>query len=155
MIPYKLEHIGSSVAKLGPIEILGPGPDGFRINLFIASGEGLAPDGTRTSTNRPGGADYLTIRPDGVGILDVRTTVETADGALLFVSYSGMMDLGPDGYQKLVAGEPLPNGVPVRATPRMFTSHPSYLALNRLMCLGIGVADLGLGVVKYDLYAVL
>jgi hypothetical protein len=152
MFDYKLEYVGTSTGKLGPIEIIGPVPEGFRINAYIASGEFVGP-GFKAKT-RPGGGDWLTIRTDGVGILDVRCTTETEDGALIYCTYSGVMDLGEDGYKKLLAGEPLPNGVPIRATPRMYTSHPNYLSVNRLQCLAIGVGDLGRGEVTYEIYVV-
>ena len=154
LLNYKLEYTGTSYGKLDPIEVIGPVPEGFRINFYIASGEFVGVSGFKAKT-RPGGGDWCIIRPDGVGILDVRCTTETEDGALIYCTYSGVMDLGPDGYSKLVAGEPLPNGVPVRAVPRNYTSHPNYQMLNRIQCLAIGVADLGRGETRYDIYAVL
>jgi hypothetical protein len=49
----------------------------------------------------------VAVRRDGVAILDVRTTIETNDGALIYVAYSGTSDRGEDGYQlaRRVAGK--------------------------------------------------
>src|SRR5205823_2810152 len=79
---------------------------------------------------------------DGVGILDVRTTIETHDGALIYVAYSGVGDLGPDGHAKFLRGE-LPAKLPLRTVPRMQTAHPAYEWVNRCQFLSIGEADLG------------
>ncbi len=100
----------------------------------------------------PVGADWLLIRRDGIGVVDVRATMKTDDGALLYVSYGGLLDLGPDGYEKFLRGE-LPPEIPIRTAPRFQTSHPDYLWLNRLQCFGAGVVEPAKGLVSYDLYA--
>ena len=100
------------------------------------------------------GGDWLVIRTDGVGILDVRATIETRDeGALIYVTYTGVGDLGEDGYEKFLRGE-LSGSVPLRVVPRFLTSHPDYRWINRLQCLGIGEVDLDRLEVSYDVYAV-
>jgi len=96
----------------------------------------------------------LTIRRDGIGILDVRGTMETTDGALIYVSYTGTIDLGENGYEEFLQGKPQASGTPIRSSPRFHTSHPDYLWLNRLHCLGIGQAFLERSEVVYDVYAV-
>src|ERR1700759_5034236 len=45
--------------------------------------------------------DRLIIIPGvrgGVGLLDVRATMELGDGALIFTTYGGVVDLGPEGH---------------------------------------------------------
>jgi len=44
--------------------------------------------------------------------------------------------------------------VPLRSARRLSASHPGYLWLNRLHCLGIGQAFLERSEVAYDVYAV-
>jgi hypothetical protein len=63
------------------------------------------------------------------------------------------MDLGPDGYQRMLTGNP-PAHAAIQATPRFLTSHTDYLWLNRLQCLNVGMADFGTSSVSYDTYAV-
>jgi hypothetical protein len=62
------------------------------------------------------------------------------------------MDLGPDGYQRLLTGNP-PARAPIETAPRFLTSHPDYLWLNRLQCVYFGVADWTTSSVTYDAYA--
>ena len=89
-----------------------------------------------------------------MAILDVRATIETRnDEALIHVSYSGVGDLGEDGYERFLRGD-LPGSVPLRVVPRFLTAHPDYRWLNRLQCLGIGEVDLERSEVSYDVYAV-
>ena len=152
MINYTLEHLFSYNATLHPPEVIGPVPEGLRANWYISGGEVHGPK--LHGKLRPVGADWLTIRPDGVGVLDVRTTIETHDGALIYVAYSGVVELGEDGYQKLLRGEPLPSGLPLRTAPRCSTSHPDYRWLNRLQCVGIGQSFAEeRSEVVYDVYA--
>ena len=83
----------------------------------------------------------------------MHVTVETHDGDLIYAPYSGMGDLGEDGYEKFLLGE-APQTVPLRTIPRFHTAHPEYRWLNRLQCLGIGEVNLEKLEVHYDLYAV-
>ena len=151
VIDYRLEHLFSYNAFLD-MEVIGAVAEGVRINFYVTSGEISGPK--LRGKLRPVGGDWLTLRSDGVGILDVRATFETDDGALIYTSYSGVADLGEDGYQRFLAGEPPASGLPLRVVPRYQTSHASYTWLNRLQCLGIGQAFLERGEVRYDVYAV-
>jgi len=150
MHDYELEHICSIKATLkNPPEVIGPTPEGLRLNVYITGGEVWGP--RLNGRLRPVGADWLTIRSDGVGVLDIRATMETEDGALIYVAYQGLADAGEDGYQKFLEGTPPPR-VPIRGAPRFHTSHPDYLWLNRIQCLNVGEVDLENWVVDYDLY---
>jgi len=64
------------------------------------------------------------MRPDGVFVIDARSTFEIQDGALLYVAYSGLIDAGRDGYERLQRGEIATDGTPFRTTPRFQTGHP-------------------------------
>jgi hypothetical protein len=152
MFEYSLEHIMSYVAKLGTREVIGPMPEGLRVNVHVIGGEVTGP---RISGNfRPLSGDWLTIRRDGVAILDVRATIETHDRALIFVAYAGTSDRGEDGYESSVKGQPIASGTAIYISPRFQTSHPDYAWLNRLHCLGIGRAFPERSEVAYDVYAV-
>jgi hypothetical protein len=151
MFDYQLEHLFSYSVTLCPPEVIGPGPEGIRTNFYVTGGE---VSGAKVQGKfRPVGGDWLTVRNDGVGILDVRATIETHDGALIYAAYSGVGDLGEDGYGKFLKGE-LPKTVPLRIVPRFQTAHPAYTWLNRLQCLGIGEVNLEKSAVHYDVYAV-
>lgn len=152
MFDYTLEHLCSYSATLRqPLEVIGETPLGLRANAYITGGEISGP--RLRGKVLAVGADWLTIRTDGMGMLDVRATMETHDGALIYVAYQGVMDLGPDGYQRMVSGNP-PAKAAIQAVPRFLTAHPDYLWLNRLQCLNVGMADFATSSVSYDTYAV-
>jgi hypothetical protein len=152
MIDYSLEHIMSYTGKLAPPEIIGPVPGGIRVNFYVTGSEITGPK--VFGKVRPVGADWLTVRRDGIAALDVRATAETNDGALLYVTYLGIIDLGENGYDDFLKGVPLPSGVAIRTSPRIQTSDPRYLWLNRLHCIGVGQAFAERLEVVYDVYAV-
>jgi hypothetical protein len=152
MFKFQLEHIFTFGAQLeNPPEVIGPVPEGIRANFYCKGGEITGPK--LKGRCRSVGGDWLTVRTDGVVILDVRTTLETHDGALIATSYTGVGDLGPDGYQNFLNGK-LPPRLALRVTPRCQTAHPGYAWLNRVQCLGIGEVDTERSYVSYDLYAV-
>ena len=152
MIDYKLEHICSYTATLAsPPEVIGPVAEGIRANFYVTGGEITGPK--IRGKVRPVGADWLTVRRDGMAILDVRATFETHDGALVLAMYPGVIDLGESGYDNFARGE-IPPRPQIRTSPRFYTSHPEYLWLNRLHCLGIGELHTAANEVSYDVYAV-
>ena len=71
----------------------------------------------------PGGADWVTKRPDGAYELDLRVTLQTEDGALIHMTFSGIRD-DADHY--------------FRTLPRFETASPRYEFLNRLLAVGHG-----------------
>jgi hypothetical protein len=149
--PPTLEYLFSYTATLQAPEIVGPVPEGIRVNFYVTGG-GIA--GPRLNGRvRPVGGDWLTIRRDGMGVLDVRITLETADGAVIDAAYRGLGDLGPDGYEKFLRGE-LPPALPLRTSPVMRTAHPAYQWLQRELMVGLGVADFVKSEARYDVYAV-
>jgi hypothetical protein len=127
-------------------------PEGLRWNVPVTGGEVTGP--RVFGKLRPLSGDWLTIRQDGVAILDVRATIETNDSALIYCVYSGTMDRGEDGYERALQGPPQTAPTPIRISPRFHTSHPNYLWLNRLHCLGIGSTIPERHEVAYDVYAV-
>ena len=152
MNDYTLEHILSYTGALaGPPEIIGPVPEGVRVNFYTTGGE--ITEGKVHGKVRPVGGDWMTVRRDGMAILDVRATFETHDGALILVTYSGLIDLGDDGYDRFLRGE-LPSTARIRTSPRFVTSHPEYLWLNRLQCVGVGEYVAAANAASYDVYAI-
>jgi hypothetical protein len=151
MLDYRLEHVFSFTATLNPPEVIGPVAEGIRTNFYITGGtvEGPKVNGKVL----PVGGDWLTLRTDGVGILDVRATIETQDGALIYSTYSGVADLGEEGYQKFLQQD-LPAVVQLRITPRYSCAHPEYAWLTRCQCVGIGEVNMGTLEVSYDIYAI-
>ena len=63
-------------------------PDGQRLVFLIKGGTFEGPL-LRGRVLPDAGADWIRIRPDGSGLLDVRFTLETHDNALLYVRWEG------------------------------------------------------------------
>jgi len=152
MLPFNLEHIFSYTAQLRlPPEVVGPLPEGIRATAYVLGGEAHGP--RLQGAVLPVGGDWLLLRTDGVGLVDVRLTLQTHDEALIYVTYTVILDLGADGYEKFLAGQ-MPATFPVRIAPRFQTGHPSYRWMNRIQCVGIGEADTKNATVSYDVYGV-
>jgi len=151
MLPYQMDYLFSYSATLHPPEVIGPVPEGIRVNFYVAGGEVTGPK--LVGKVRPVGADWLTIRSDGIGVLDVRATLETTDGGLVYAAYHGLVDLGEDGYARFLAGKV---GGLARLTifPRIQTAHAASRRLTRLPLVGIGSLDVDRLLVRYDVHAV-
>jgi hypothetical protein len=152
-IDYHLEHLFTY--RLGfslPPEVIGPTPEGLRVTFYLPGGEFAGP--RLRGRILPVGGDWLVVRPDGVGILDLRTTFETADGALIYAPFTAVLDLGASGYDDLLNGRLAPDGTPFRSVPRYSTAHPDYAWINRVQCLGIGQVFPSQGEARCDVYAV-
>jgi hypothetical protein len=149
-IEFEPDHIFSYTGTLAPPEIIGDVPAGLRVNFYSTGGEITGP--RVRGVVRAVGGDWMTVQRDGVAFLNVRTTFETHDNALILVTYEGVIDLGEDGYQSFVRGE-LPPLARLRIAPRFVTSHPEYLWLNRLMCFGVGEYRAETNIATYDVYA--
>jgi hypothetical protein len=146
-----LELVCSYTATLQAPEIIGPVADGVRVNFYVTGGELEGPG--MKGRLRPVGGDWLTIRPDGMAVLDVRATVEMDDGALIDVLYRGIGDLGLDGYDRFLRGES-PQTLALRTSPVLQSADPKYQSLQRELFVGVGAVDFTTLVVAYDVYAV-
>lgn len=123
MNPYQTEHLFTYRLRLSSPQIIGPVSGDVRIDFPIVGGQITGP--RLTGSVKPGGADFGTLRTDGIFLVDVRGALESHDGALIEITYTGVMDLGPNGYEMFLRGE-LPASAAVRATPRFRTAHPAY-----------------------------
>jgi hypothetical protein len=87
----KLEYLMSYRADLKPPVEIGAVPSGNRRIFDVTGGtfEGPRMKGRLLAS----GGDWLLIGNDGVGRLDVRGTLETDDGARIYVQYHGVMVL--------------------------------------------------------------
>jgi len=87
----------------------------------------------------PGGADWQVIRPDGSAYLDARYTLETDDGALIYVNNKGYRHGPKDVIERMARGEDVdPALYYMRATPWFETSAEKYAWLNRTVCVATG-----------------
>ena len=122
---------------LAAAQELGETPQGRRRIIGITGGRF---SGERLSGRvLPGGADWQVIRPDGVADLDARYTLETSDGALIYVRNRGYRHGPAEVLRKLANGESVDPGLYyMRTTPRFETGDPRYAWLNRVICVASG-----------------
>jgi hypothetical protein len=124
------------VTLAAPLE-LGETPLGRRRIIHITGGTFHGP--RLSGRVLPGGADWQVIRRDGVADLDARYTLETGDGAQIYVRNHGYRHGPPEVLLKLAAGIPVdPSLYYMRTTPLFETSAERYLYLNRMVCVGTG-----------------
>ena len=116
---------------------LGDTPQGRRRIINITGGRFT---GERLSGRvLPGGADWQIIRSDGVADLDARYTLETSDGALIYVRNHGYRHGPADVLQKIALGEAVdPSLYYMRTTPLFETGDARYAWLNRMVCVATG-----------------
>ena len=116
---------------------LGDTPLGRRRIIGITGGQFF---GERLSGRvLPGGADWQVIRGDGVADLDARYTLETSDGALIYVRNKGYRHGPAEVLKKLSSGENVdPSLYYMRTTPWFETGDARYAWLNRIVCVATG-----------------
>jgi hypothetical protein len=145
---YSLEFLGALSVRLRP-EVIGHTPDGYRINFFVVKGEIRGP--RMNGIVRPEGGDWMAIRPDGVGEVNIHITYEMTDGALVLERSGGVIYVGPDGYEQVTRGVFV--GVPhVHLTPAYITADPRWNWLNPLQCHGLGHVVMGELRLECDIY---
>lgn len=133
----KLTPLFSAEITLAPPRELGATPLGRRRIIEITGGTFA---GTRLSGKvLPGGADWQLVRADGVAYLDTRYTLETEDGALIYVQNRGYRHGPAEVIERLARGEAVdPASYYFRTSPWFETSAPKYAWLNRTIFLGSG-----------------
>lgn len=116
---------------------LGRAPHGQRRVINILGG---AFSGPRLAGRiLPGGADWQVIRSDGIVEVEARYTLETHDGALIYISNWGLRHGPPDVIRRLSAGEPVdPGEYYFRTTPRFETGAAAYAWLNGIIAVAAG-----------------
>jgi len=132
-----LQPLFKAEISLAPPQELGDAPHGRR-RFIPLTGGGIS--GARVAGRvLPGGADWQVIRPDGVADLDARYTLETNDGALIYVRNRGLRHGPPEVLKKLASGENVdPSLYYMRTTPSFETGDARYSWLNRMVCVASG-----------------
>lgn len=109
------------------------------------AGEGL------NGSVRPG-ADWFTNRADGMDI-DVRLTLDTDDGAAIYLAYAGGMVAGPEAMARFRGGKQLaPAEYRLRTFARFECGAERYRWLNDVLAVGVG--EHAPGGVHYSLFEI-
>lgn len=136
-----LEFVALVEAKLALAHDLRDAPFARRLIVDVAAARVEGPR-LKASLLGQAAADWVSVGADGsTGALDVRATLKTDDGALIFVEYAGRVRFCPDGLNE------------VFITPRFETGDPRYAWLNALQCVGKGISNQHERWLRYRLYA--
>ncbi len=116
---------------------LGQTQNGHRRIIPIASGH---VEGPRLNGRvLPGGADWQILRADGSADLDARYTIETAQGALIYVVNRGVRHGPREVLEKLNRGERVdPSAYYFRSAATFETSAAECQWLTRAVMVGVG-----------------
>jgi hypothetical protein len=119
--------------QIKPPIVVGTGPAGTRVILELAS---VQAEGDRLRAEMVGAAsaDWILIGPEGTATLDVRATLRTDDGAIVFVQFIGK-------YASDASQDPDLTEGPLYVTPRFETGDERYAWLNRVQAVGKGAAN--------------
>ncbi|HET9622217.1 MAG TPA: DUF3237 domain-containing protein [Kofleriaceae bacterium] len=132
------EFLFEARVRLAAPHHIGATPEGVRMTVPVAGGRFAGP---RLSGEVVpfSGADWSRIRSDGSGALDVRMTLRTDDGALLYVHWHGIMRCAPEHQAYALDFEKPddPAGADryyFRTAPRFEVGDERYAWLNGLLC---------------------
>jgi hypothetical protein len=148
----ELRHVYRLDAELeAPID-LGHTPQGHRRIIPLTAGRAEGPD-FQAELLPTGGADWQIVRPSGSSIADIRYTLKTDRGALLYVRSQGVRHGRPEVLARLAAGEDVdPSEYTFRTTVTIETADPELAWLNDGVFIAVGGRRPS--GVSYDVYLV-
>ncbi len=125
MEALELVPICSAVLPVHEVIVLERTPQG---TLMVGELRDSSWEGDRLRAHQRGhaAADWLSVAPDGTATVDVRLTLETHDGALVFVEYRGRSNL-ETGF--------------AYSAPLFRTGDERYAWLNRIQAVAKGIFD--------------
>jgi hypothetical protein len=139
---FRIEATFTDVAVIGML------PEGLRIDAHYDGNVVAGP----LAGARVRGIDYLLIRSDGVGVLDVRETITTPAGHRIAIRAQGYGSLRSEPRVGTEA-VPLPDAKvtwpdaprPLLGVATCQTTDPEFLWMNEAMLVFSGTANLGTG----------
>ena len=138
MTELKYAPLFDIAITVDPPQDLGKTPLGMRRIVPVTGGkfEGKRLSGTIMPT---AAADWILIRADGSFQLDVRLTLKTNDGELIYMNYRGIRNSSPEVAKRLANGEKVdPSEYYFRTAPIFETGSAKYAWINNIICVGVG-----------------
>ena len=133
--PPRLDHAFSVDVEIDPVLDLGQTASGHRRIIHIRGGSAQGP--RLNGRILDGGADWQVIWADGTAFVEARYTIESDDGALIYVQNAGFWHGTAEVIARLARGEPVDRSeYYFRTNPRFETSHPAYDWMNRTIFIG-------------------
>ena len=120
-------------ATLAAPVLVADAPHGTRVVVDVTGGTVVGP--RVNGTLHASGGDWVTLRKDGTAQLDVRIAISTDDGAVICMTYQGI--LGADRI--------------ARVAPQFIAANDRYAWLNEVQAVAIGTP--GANEVTYEVYA--
>lgn len=133
----------------GPL-IVGDGPAGTRMIVPVTGGWAKGPRLNGTVSGP--GADWVVVGADGFARLDVRAQLVTDDGAVLYMTYPGLLEMNEAVQGALDGGSTDYDDHYFRTTPRFETGDPRYSWANTTVFVAQG--RILPGGVEYEIYRV-
>jgi hypothetical protein len=152
MFPDRIdsEHLFDLDITLEPGMAIGATPFGARSVIAVTGGSVSGP--RITGTVLAHGADWLLSFAGGHNELDVRTTIETHDGARIYLRYAGVLRIPQEMLGRAISGDVDESAYYFRTTPRMECGDERYAWVNSTICVGHG--RVGQNRVMYRVFAV-
>ncbi len=126
----------------GSVSVIGGIPAGLR-RIVPVSGGTFTGDRVNGEV-LPGGNDWVINRPDGVMMIDVRLTLKTDDGALIYLTYQGRFLGEMSVMAKLGKGEALkPEEYSLLMSAKFECGNEKYQWLNNVIAVGRGTQSRG------------
>jgi len=136
LVPLAVANVGLAAPTIIP-----NGPFVARVIVEVSSWE-MEGERIRAKLKGAAAADWATVTPDGTILsIDVRATVETDDGAAIFIEYCGRSDAS-EGFGSR------PNFI----APRFESGDERYAWLNRIQAVGRGIVSPDLTSIEYELF---
>jgi len=136
-IEPSLRLLYTSSVEVGPPMVVGDISYGERRIIPITGGAFAGP--RLSGRVLPGGADWQVIRRDGITELEARYTLETDDGALIYVYNWGIRSGSKEVMERLARGEEVdPAEYYFRTRPVFETGAPKYQWLHGIIAMATG-----------------
>ena len=150
----KSELLFDLEAELFSPQAVGPVPTGTRVIFPAKSGSIKGPK--LNGKILQGGGDWGLVVDSTTFKLDVRVTVETDDGALIYITYGGYVHADAKRFATILQGQwdgLNPADYYFRTNPVFETGSPKYAWLNHTVAVGVGRFLPG-GKVAYRVFAI-
>lgn len=132
-----LKFLYTSSIEIDPPLVVGESPYGERRIINIKGGVFSGP--RLSGRVLPGGADWQIIRPDSITEVEARYTLETHDGALIYIYNRGLRHGPPEVIARLASGADVdPGEYYFRTMPVFETGAPDYAWLNGIVAIATG-----------------
>jgi hypothetical protein len=148
----ELRHVYRLDAELDAPVDLGDTPQGHRRIIPLTRGHAAGPY-FDAELLPAGGADWQIVRASGSSVADIRYTLKTDGGALLYVQSQGVRHGDPDVLARLAAGEDVnPSEYTFRASATIETADRELAWVNDGVFIAVGGREPS--GVSYDVYLV-